>query len=104
LVDARTPEFYSGASAGSMQRAGHIPGARSVPFVTLFTASGTFKSASELRQILGSGSEPLVTYCHIGQQATVPYFAARLLGLEARLYDGSFQEWSGRGELPVVRE
>jgi len=45
--------------------------------------------------------ETIVTYCHIGQQATVLYFVARYLGVEARLYDGSFQDWSSRPELPV---
>jgi thiosulfate/3-mercaptopyruvate sulfurtransferase len=51
--------------------------------------------------MFGGGAGTGVTYCHIGQQATVPYFAARLAGLEARLYDGSFQDWSARAELPV---
>jgi thiosulfate/3-mercaptopyruvate sulfurtransferase len=104
LVDARTPEFYSGASAGSMPRPGRIPGARSVPYPTLFTESGTFRSAGELRKLLGTKEGPVVTYCHIGQQATVPYFVARLLGMDAKLYDGSFQDWSSRDDLPVVRD
>jgi thiosulfate/3-mercaptopyruvate sulfurtransferase len=43
----------------------------------------------------------VVTYCHIGQQASLVWFAARLLGFDARLYDGSFQDWAGRAELPV---
>ncbi|MBL0156480.1 MAG: sulfurtransferase [Bryobacterales bacterium] len=99
LIDARTEEFYSGASAGSMPRAGRIPGARNVPFPSVFGADGKMKPKAELARMIGS--KPVVTYCHIGQQATVVYFVARYLGLEARLYDGSFQEWSGRKELPV---
>jgi thiosulfate/3-mercaptopyruvate sulfurtransferase len=43
----------------------------------------------------------VIAYCHIGQQATVVYFAARLLGREARLYDGSWDDWSRRLELPI---
>ena len=45
--------------------------------------------------------QTVVTYCHIGQQASLVWFAARLLGFDARLYDGSFQDWAGRAELPV---
>lgn len=99
LIDARTEEFYSGANAGSMPRAGRIPGARSVPFPSVIGADGKLKPKTELARMIGS--KPVVTYCHIGQQATVLYFVARYLGLDARLYDGSFQEWSQRKDLPV---
>jgi thiosulfate/3-mercaptopyruvate sulfurtransferase len=46
----------------------------------------------------------VVSYCHIGQQATVVYFAARYLGYDARMYDGSFEEWSRNTELPVEKQ
>ena len=42
----------------------------------------------------------MVTYCHIGQQATATLFAARTLGFTVMLYDGSFEDWSKRN-LPV---
>ena len=45
----------------------------------------------------------VVAYCHIGQQATAVWFAARLLGREARLYDGSYVEWDRLTEYPVER-
>ena len=100
LIDARTDEFYSGASKGMMPRAGHIPGAKSVPFPTMFDDARKMKPAESLRAMLPA--KPLtVTYCHIGQQATVLYFVARYLGMDARLYDGSFQDWSNRADLPV---
>ncbi len=41
-------------------------------------------------------------YCHIGQQATAVVFAARQAGIDAILYDGSFQDWSIR-DLPVAK-
>jgi CubicO group peptidase (beta-lactamase class C family) len=99
LVDARLPEFYSGASAGGMPRAGHIPGARSVPYSSLVGKDGKLQGL----EALGAQAALTVSYCHIGQQATVIYFAARYLGLDARLYDGSFQDWSRHSELPVER-
>ncbi|SPE34425.1 putative 3-mercaptopyruvate sulfurtransferase [Candidatus Sulfopaludibacter sp. SbA6] len=105
LLDARLPEFYSGANAGGMPRAGHIPGARNVPFTSVLAENGRLKPPQSLQAILISsgGQEPglTVSYCHIGQQATVLYFAARYLGLNARLYDGSFQDWSRHSELAV---
>jgi 3-mercaptopyruvate sulfurtransferase SseA len=43
-----------------------------------------------------SKGDEIVAYCHIGQQATAVVFAARLLGYKARLYDGSYQDWTRR--------
>ena len=51
-----------------------------------------------------SDGQTVVTYCHIGQQASLVWFAARLSGLTARLYDGSFQDWARHPELPVEGE
>jgi thiosulfate/3-mercaptopyruvate sulfurtransferase len=100
LIDARLPEFYSGADKGIMTRGGRIPGAKNVPFSSLLNEDKSFLAASELKSKLGA-EDDLVVYCHIGMQATVPYFAARLTGKKVRLYDGSFQDWSLRTELPV---
>ena len=44
--------------------------------------------------------DTVITYCHIGQQATAVLFAARTLGYKVMLYDGSFEDWSRR-DLPV---
>jgi thiosulfate/3-mercaptopyruvate sulfurtransferase len=46
-------------------------------------------------------SDTVVVYCHIGQQGTAVVLAARLLGQPVTLYDGSFDDWSRRTELPV---
>lgn len=100
VLDARTPEFYSGSNPGQMPRAGRIPGAINVPYNSLLDEQLRMRPPAELRTKLPAGKE-LVVYCHIGQQATLLYFAARLLGQPVRLYDGSFQEWSRRQELPV---
>jgi thiosulfate/3-mercaptopyruvate sulfurtransferase len=106
IVDARAPEFYTGASAGRMPRAGHIPSAVNVPFSTLADAANKLKDSATLRKILSDAGikqgDQIVSYCHIGQQATLVYFVAKYLGYDARLYDGSFEDWSKRPELPVV--
>jgi thiosulfate/3-mercaptopyruvate sulfurtransferase len=102
VLDARLPEFYSGANAGGMPRAGHIPGARNQPFAELLAEHGKLKPLATVQALMKAGGGRItVTYCHIGQQATLLYFAARYLGMDARLYDGSFQDWSMRSDLPV---
>jgi thiosulfate/3-mercaptopyruvate sulfurtransferase len=109
IIDARTSNFYRGTRGGhGMPRAGHIPGAGNIPFVTIVDdETNEFKDLERLREMfVAAGAEPgdqVVTYCHIGQQATLVWFAARLLGYEARMYDGSFQEWSNLPEVAVVR-
>jgi thiosulfate/3-mercaptopyruvate sulfurtransferase len=105
IIDARDQRFYTGEAQGMHVREGHVPGARNLPFNTLIDDRGAFKSRPALEAMLdGAGATPgkrIIGYCHIGQQATVIYFAARLLGRDVRLYDGSWDEWSRLTELPV---
>ena len=105
IVDGRTAEFYTGTRIPQGQRAGHIPGASNLPYSTLVDADGKWRSADELRkQMEDVGIKPgdrVVSYCHIGQQATVVYFVARYLGMDARLYDGSWEDWSAHADLPA---
>lgn len=107
ILDARTPEFYEGKEEGThAERKGHIPGARNVPFTSLMDEKTlVFKDASALQELFrAAGVKPgdtVVTYCHIGMQASLLYFAARYLGYDARMFDGSFEEWSKRKDLPV---
>lgn len=108
LVDARDQIFYDGVQPANQMNPnaprGHIPGALSIPFATLFDDNGVLLSADKLAAIFASaGVKPgdtVVAYCHVGQQATVVVFAARTLGYNARLYDGSMNDWSVRN-LPL---
>jgi thiosulfate/3-mercaptopyruvate sulfurtransferase len=110
IVDARNTPFYDGTRAGGAPpKNGHIPGAVSAPydqFARGDEARGEtwLKPAAEVEALFTSaGVKPgdtVVAYCHIGQQATAALFAARTLGHNVLLYDGSFQDWSKR-DLPV---
>ena len=104
LVDGRAAVYYDGVEAGG-PRKGHIAGARSVPFTEVTDDALRLRPAGELATLFRKAGvapgDTVVAYCHIGQQATAVLFAARTLGHPVLLYDGSFQEWSRRAELPV---
>jgi thiosulfate/3-mercaptopyruvate sulfurtransferase len=105
VIDARAPAFYRGLEAGMFPRPGHVPGAHNLFFQTVTGEDLRFKSDTALQRLFETAGfargKDIVAYCHIGQQATAVYFAARLIGLPVKLYDGSFQEWSARIDLPV---
>jgi len=106
LVDVRSPDEFTGkiiAPPGlneTAQRAGHIPGARSVPWSTAVNADGTFKSADDLRSIYlnQAGVDPnkdTIAYCRIGERSSHTWFVLKyLVGLNnVKNYDGSWTEY-----------
>jgi thiosulfate/3-mercaptopyruvate sulfurtransferase len=106
LIDARLEAHHSGLQTPKDSRTGHIPGAASLPFERLFDDdSGKMKPEAQLQALLrDAGVKPgdrVVSYCYIGQRATAVYFVAKYLGYDARLYDGSWEEWNKHTELPV---
>lgn len=108
IIDARASVFYDGVQAGGSNGQphlkGHIVSAGSVPFTSITGADFKLKPASELAAAFkaagAEAGEKVIVYCHVGWQGTVVVFAARSLGMDAVLYDGSFQDWSAR-KLPV---
>ena len=104
IIDARDAEYYSGEKTGGNQagphKTGHITGAKNLPYSTTVNEDNTLKSEAELKALFDqAGVKPgdtVVAYCHIGQQATAVVFAARTLGINVKLYDGSFEDWSKR--------
>ncbi len=109
ILDGRAPSLYDGVETGGMHdkphKTGHIAGAGSVPFSEVVNEKNFLKSPEELKALFAkAGVKPgdrVIAYCHIGQQATATLFAARSLGHDVLLYDGSFEDWSTREDAPV---
>jgi thiosulfate/3-mercaptopyruvate sulfurtransferase len=107
LVDVRPDPEFLGSDGGMHGRhaAGHIDGARQLPWNTLVAPDGRFLPRAQLAERLAAAGavhgKPVVAYCMVGMRASVVYFVARFLGHEARLYDGSIVDWSRR-KLPVT--
>lgn len=108
LVDGReTPSYEGVMQPNARDRSapvGHIPGAMTVSFENVFNDREQIRPAAELEALFTqAGVKPgdtVVGYCWVGQRATAMLFAARLLGHEVRLYDGSINDWTNR-KLPL---
>lgn len=113
LVDIRSNDEYTGkifAPEGVKElsvRAGHIPGAVNVPWGKIVAEDGTFKPVDEIKAIYAEqgidGTKPVITYCRIGERSSHTWFAlAKLLGYDARNYDGSWTEYGNAVGVPVT--
>ena len=115
LVDVRSPDEFTGkilAPPGLdelSQRAGHIPGAKNIPWSKAVNEDGTFKSNKELQALYeGEGITPdkdIISYCRIGERSAHSWFVLNEL-LEypsVRNYDGSWTEWGNLIEAPIER-
>jgi thiosulfate/3-mercaptopyruvate sulfurtransferase len=117
MVDVRSPQEYTGERThmpnypqeGAL-RAGHIPGAQSIPWARAANEDKTFKSREDLEAIyLGEkglkADDDVIAYCRIGERSSHTWFVLKyLLGFtRVRNYDGSWTEWGSLVGAPIVQ-
>ncbi|MEJ2621556.1 MAG: rhodanese-like domain-containing protein [Candidatus Thiodiazotropha sp.] len=111
-VDNRTRAEYMGIyKGGAKERAGSLPNALNLNYDWLtVNGSGKLHNLENLKQIYRASNVPLqspqINYCHTGNRAALAWFVSHeLLGnSQAKLYDGSTQEWAADPSLPMDQQ
>ncbi len=107
VIDARDPDRYRGDLEPVDPRAGHIPGARSLPCRANLDSSGRFLPVEDLvRRFAAVGvteATGVISSCGSGVTACHNLLAQELAGLgRGRLYPGSWSQWSADPGRPAA--
>ncbi len=103
IIDTRLEVEFSGRVIYGENKAGHIPGAISLPFNSLVDEEGFVKSREELEKYVnekGLDKDKLqITYCTTGVRASYVAVILEELGFNVRNYEPSFARYVNVGEV-----
>lgn len=106
LLDVRAPERYRGDSEPLDPVAGHIPGARNLPTGLHLDADGRLRDHDAIRKTFAeagvTAGTPVAAYCGSGITAAHSVLILDEIGIDARVFPGSWSQWSNTPGRPVA--
>ena len=103
IIDTRLEVEFNGRVIYGENKAGHIPGAISLPFNSLVNEEGFVKSREELEKYVNEKSldkdKLQITYCTTGVRASYVAVILEELGFNVRNYEPSFARYANVGEV-----
>lgn len=103
IIDTRLEVEYNGRVIYGENKAGHIPGAISLPFNSLVDSNGFLKSREELEKYVADKgldrNKLQITYCTTGVRASYVAVILEELGFKVRNYEPSFARYANVGEV-----
>lgn len=106
LLDVRAPERYRGEVEPLDPQAGHIPGAVNLPTVLHFDAEGRILDHDAVRATFARAGvtegTAVAAYCGSGVTAAHTALVLDEVGIAAKVFPGSWSQWSNTPGRPVA--